>query len=592
MPDIFDQIAPESNTPVKGDIFDQISLEPEQKTSRYQKFKKGEEKLRQAIVEPGARVVKGMAKGFAQLPRTITTLPLHLLNLIPGLNKIPGTEGQSALETALSYLDQPTLYETALQKHLEEKLPEATTPLGQSLEAGGTTLANLLGFGIAPQTALPAAAGGQFGRNLYDLLTEQLGITPGETGAQLSEFAGELPAYLSGAFPAMAKKAVTAESGLTLPKVVKREGKEFGFFKPKVFSGEKQKAMEKVTKQSEKLVDNIRKQSIPIAKEIEQGIDVAARNENNFQKVSQIASKIPEKYESSFVNDYLDLVKEHIDEVPIPTDEQESIIKLVNKYSSKFGELEGGKRFYTPKEYLDQFRNINDDIKSLYQTKFVYGDRLPTMRFYEGLKDSIAKTFESNAPKEFSDLFKETNKEYSSLKKLDKFNEIINSFSNEEGSLIPKKLDSYLSTPRKLKVLQKQVGEEGIQKLKTISKDLNKAAKNLDLIEENKLSSLVTSHLGVGILKWLGIPLVVPLKVGKNLIEYSRGYALTRPQAQKDVQNLLKAVRSGSLKATKSMLIKLDEHAQKYEFENPLESKEGSPDLSNNLTEASGSQSQ
>jgi hypothetical protein len=272
------------------------------------------------------------------------------------------------------------------------------------------------------------------------------------------------------------------------------------------------------------------------------------------------------KIESTEISNYLNSTENKIRSVPVPTAEQEEILKLTNKFRNEYGATEGGSRFYTPFEYVKQFRNINEDLKPIYQTKFVHGERLPTMKFYEGLKDSITKTIESGTPKAYANLFKETNKEFSQLSRINRFNTIMEKIS-PNGIIDSKKLNSYITVPSKANILRKQIGREGFERLRLISNDLSKVQNKLKLVGEIGIPELVKSSLIYGALRSIGIPIGVGkgIAVGKKLTELGRGYILTSPQGARDVSNFLKAVQSGSKKSMRTYLLKMDENAKKYE---------------------------
>jgi hypothetical protein len=215
---------------------------------------------------------------------------------------------------------------------------------------------------------------------------------------------------------------------------------------------------------------------------------------------------------------------------------------------------------------VKQFRNINKDLTTLYQTKFVHGERLETMRFYEGLKENITKTLKDGTPESFVNLFKETNKGFSQLSRIDRFNSIMEKVTTN-GVIDAKMFNKYITDPKKANILRKQIGQEGFDRLKLISNDLSKVQNNLKLVGELGVSDLVSSATTYGILRFFGIPSIVTkgIATGKKIVELGRGYLLTSPQGARDVRNFLKAVQSGQKKAIRFYLLKMDENAKKYE---------------------------
>jgi len=447
------------------------------------------------------------------------------------------------------------------QQYLKDQIEKV---LGKSYGSGEEALtgfieraADIYGRGPFKGMVVPSLTGGAAGET-----AKQLGA--GEKGQQIAEIGGVFGPDLLKGLTSLAKQLKASESGLILPKIVEKTGEKLKGLKAKVFGGRKEQVYKNVSEQAENLINKIKNERLPLSKEIEEGIDVAGRTERNLEEVQSLANKMTNKIESTPISNYLNEMENKIRFGGVPTNEQEDILKLINKYRSRFGELEGGIRFYTPSQYTKQFRNINKDLTNLYQTKFVHGERLDTMRFYEGLKGKITNILEEGTPKAFSNLFKETNKEFSQLSRINRFNQIMEKIT-DNGIINSNKLNNYISNPRKANVLRKQIGQEGFDKLKLISKDLSKVQNKLKLIEELGLGSAIKSGMTMKVLSMLKIPIGVPVHLTTKGAQLVRGYMLTSPQGARDVSNLLKAMQSGSEKSIRTYLLKMDENAKKYE---------------------------
>lgn len=440
-----------------------------------------------------------------------------------------------------------------LLKELESLIGKSSSKFEDVSTGIATRAADIYGSGPFKGMGAASVAGGTAGE-----LAKELG--GGELSQTLAEIGGMgLPGIAKG-LTALERTPKVAESGLQLPKIIEKES--IKGIKPKISESRKEKILSNVTKQSEELIEKIKKEKIPISKEIDQGIDVSAKNEQNFDKISIIASKLPEKIKASNISDYLKSVKNRISESPIPSDEQENILKLVDKFGEKFG----GKNAYLAKDYLNQYRNINKDIKSLYETKFVHGERLETMKFFEGLKNSMAKTLEEGTPKGFAELFNETNKEFSSIKKLEKFENIMASVQSSDGRLNPDKLNRFLSNNKKSNVLRKQIGDDGFNKIKAISDDLYKTKDKMKLFETEKFD-FIKNEAGATILKYLGFPFagkIAGALLGKESIARIRGFMLTSTQGAGKISNFLKAIRSQNPKMIKKTATSLVSEFSKY----------------------------
>lgn len=475
---------------------------------------------------------------------------------------IEGSPGRSMLEKAGSYLSETgtggqqylsNLFESVLGKPYSE----GEEFLGKTAERVGSIAGGLGLFGKLGQAeGLASLLGGGAGQT-----TEALGGGP--ISQALAEMFGMIGPQALKAIPELAKKAITSESGIQLPEVVSREGKKFGkILEPKATESKLEEVRKNISEQSENLIQNIKKKEIPISQMVEKGIDIEERNANLLNKVDKLASKIPEKYETKYISDYLQKVEENIRQSPMPSEQAQKILKKIDQYNAKFGVTEGGTHFYSPKKYIKLFRSINEDLNDIYETSLAFGKRSRLRDFNEGLKGSIVKTFEEHAPKEFSDAFKYSNEQYSQSKRLKQFEKMM-SLTETNEIFDPKKFVKTISNSKKANQLKKTIGKEGFEKMKLIAKDLQKAEKNIKLVKPWKLTPL--SSLIHGVAALLGFKVPLGIKITKELLEMARGYMYLSPQGSRDVSNFLKAIRSGNELAIKNSLIRLNSNAQQFE---------------------------
>ena len=547
----------------KGSAFDWNSYESDFPID------KGEQTFTESIPEIGKESVKGIARMGLRAGAALVSAPSKavggLLQVLSGIGaegkpgEIKGA-GTRMIKSAGDYFQKIGKDGQAqLRKGIENILGESYGSGEEAVTKFAERAADIYGRGPFKGMAIPAIAGGAAGQ-----IAEELGA--GEGTQQLAEMGGILGPDLARGVVSLAKQPRYSKSGLRLPSLAEKTGEKLRGVKAKVFPGKKQKLLKEISEQAEGVLAKIKSESLPISKEIEEGIDVTARNQKNLANVEKLGNKMTNKVESNLVSDYLNEIESKIQFGGIPTEEQEQILNLVNKYKSKYGITEGGTRFYTPGQYVKQFRNINKDLNRLYQTKFVHGERLETMGFYEGLKDKIEKTIEEGTPTAYSKLFKESNKEFSQLKRLERFEGIFESIT-ADGVIDPKKLNNYVTSSRKANILRKQIGEEGFNKIKLISKDLSLVQNKLKLVGELGVGDLVKSATTFGVMKFLGVPFAKTAQITNKVTQLGRGYLLTSPQGARDVSNFLKAVKSGSKKAATRYLLKLDKNIQKYEEE-------------------------
>ena len=464
-------------------------------------------------------------------------------------------------------------FQEYLNHELEKRLGTSDSQLEESIAQFSEGAADIFGRLPLAELAIPSLIG-----SFLKQIAKELGAP--EWAQETAEIAGYLGKDIPKTMKMLIPKTVKEKSGLILPKIVEKTEKGTRLMKPSVFPGKKNDVYTNVAKDSEKLINEIKAKSLPMSVEIEKGVDVAGKLEVRLGELQRQSGTMNQKIESNYINDYLKKTKAKIHKAPVPTQEQKAILKRINEYERKYtpkkpklkknkkGKYERStlpkKRYYTPREYIQQYRNINADTKKLHATKWLEGEQKETRVFYRGLKDSISETIESDTPEYFSKLFKETNAEYHQLSKLNSFEATMERLT-EKGTLDSKKLENIFKSDKQSSILKKQLGEEGHERLRAISKDLSKVKDKLNIVKELGIGDVVKSSLTYAITGMLGIPYAHQIQIGKKTIELARGYMLMNPKGFRDVKNLLKAIQSGSKKVIRKYLLELDKNAQEFE---------------------------
>lgn len=544
--DSFTSLTESSDSTPTADFFDQFPTLPSQQGGG----------IGEGIVEG----VKGLGRATARTGASLAAAPIKgiggILEFVsqfgsegePGQIKGMGTRFLSGLGKYLQRTGKEG--QDFLKGKIEEALGTPYSSFEESISRFGERVGDIYGRGPFKGMggfALTGGAGGQ--------IAEELGASePTQAIVELLTGAGK---DIGAGVKSLLPKTIQEKSGLVLPRIVEKVKGVKRFLTPKSFAGSKEKVYENVSNQASKLINEIKSEAFPLSKQIEEGIDVSERLSKQLSDVEKIAAKMPNEIESKFLSDYLQNTRKRITESPVPTTEQEKILGLVDKFENKFGELEGGLRFYSPREYVKQYRNLNKDAKKLYETKLLEGEQLETIGFYEGLKNEIAKTLETGTPESFSNLFKETNRAYSELANLNKFENVMANVT-KDGILDSSKLSTIFKSPKKNRMLRRQLGNEQFQKLRDISNDLSKVKDKLSLVDKFGLKDVIKSGATYGVLKMLGVPFAKPLQLVKKGSEIAYGKYLLSPKGSRDIQNFLKAVQSGSEKAIKTYLRRLD----------------------------------
>lgn len=544
--DSFSSFSEKSDSPSTGDFFDQFSTLPSQQGGGIgEGIVEGVKGLGRATARSGASLAAGPIKGIGGILEFVSQFGTEGE---PGQIKGMGTRFLSGLGKYLQRTGKEG--QEFLKGKIEEVLGTPYSSFEESISRFGERVGDIYGRGPFKGMGGFSVAGGAGGQ-----IAEELGASePIQAIVELLSGGGK---DIAKGVTSLLPKAIQEKSGLVLPRIVEKAKGAIRFLKPKSFAGNQEKVYENVSNQASKLINEIKSEAFPLSNQIEEGIDVSERLSKQLSDVEKIAAKMPNEIESKFLSDYLQKTRNRILESPVPTIEQEKILGLIDKFENKFGELPGGVRFYKPREYVKQYRNINKDAEKLYETQLLEGKQLETIGFYEGLKNEIVNTFETGTPESFSNLFKETNKAYSELANLNKFENVMANVT-KEGVLDSSKLSSIFKSPKKNRMLRRQLGEEQFQKLRDISTDLSKVKDKLKLVDNFGLKDVIKSGATYGVLKMLGIPLAKPLQLAKKGTELLYGKYLLSPKGSRDVKNFLKAIQSGSEKSIKTYLRRLD----------------------------------
>lgn len=502
MPDIFDQIGTQENIPTQamqsprtsGDIFDQIDSK--------------EGKLKSI-----ARFIYQIPSGAMQA----ISWPLDILNLIgtgealdpeeiEQIEKVSQRAGipfdrekyLKAVQTASSTF--PT--QSNVERMIEEKTGAPLTPQtkGQKLLKLGTTAATFL-----PGTAVQKGVAG---------------ITAPATAGAL-EYAG-VPESLAEAGGLLASGLVGAKTPKISATVEKLE-------KP---SGLPVRRFEKVTKPtevSEKAIGKINAKLESDFKEISDKIistspiekTKAAISENpafkeevaeQFQQVETLADQLPEKLHTKEVKkkladdlakkkgtgfapgeydkDYNKFMKDFIKDTP---SQEIEAVDLVKQYRKNNKELAGA---YDPSRSYNFNRAKKDALLDYNRT----------------LADIIESKYSNS---EFSNLFKETNKQWSEIADLEAMNKFIDGIFDK--SIKFEKGKEFFGNENIARPFKRALGEEGFKDFKILMKDLLSSEIPYNMLKVAKTKGY-KDLFNTG-LRYIIHPKLASIKIGKDIIK-------------------------------------------------------------------------
>lgn len=483
-------------------------------------------------------ILKGFSKGA---PKSIANiLDMISPNAIPNyIMKLLGSD----IETPAQQLAQP------IEKFIGEKLePYApTTEETRPFEEFGQRYSEYAPFG--PLSGLLMAGAGQVAK---------------ESG--LGEGAQMIAELLAGLGPQAAKNLlsnipkafkgtkVLTKEGLALPKVAEKTPK---LIRPIALKSSKEKAMKNLSNQVEKIFEEAKMKKIPLATKEAKGLDVDHYTNQMMERVNKMALLVPEEVTSnnSKINSFLKKFDASLQKGKMLTPEEKIISKRVKDAEAAFHPMNNS----SAKELVDQYRKNNTELKKIYDEFLIHGKQSEKKNFLEGLNRAIAEEIETsfNDYPSLKNSFKKANIEYRQKKQLDSLNEFLKA-SEIKGEFDADKFSKLVSTKGGKKRIVNALGKDEFQRFLNMAEDIKRAKKGLSQIKDLKFTGkLATNAILGGLLKYLGLGKLMPVKLGAEALNLARGTLLTKPGMQRNIHLLLKNIASGNKKVIIPLLEKI-----------------------------------
>lgn len=412
----------------------------------------------------------------------------------------------------------------------------------------GTIARKVLGGGIAAGTTAAAKTSG---------------VSEGKAEL-LGDIASLSPSVLEKAPRALTKAAQSAEStakkfGLPFIELMAREKEPF--VKGRLFSSTEKRLKDQFDLTADKAVQKIIKDELPISRLRDRGVNLDSLAEHAYQTTTKLAQANPRPIKTDFIVGNIDKEIDRIKRLaPSPSDAQKAAIKILENERDILKVSNP-----TSEQIINQHKNYNADLKSIYRKPEFSGKEEEVRKSYEFLKDQILTAVKDQGQKDVANAFKASNKIYHEKSKLDQTERILEKAFNGQ-SYDPKKLTKTLNS-RDGKFLRRNMSKQGIKDLEEIANFGEQAQAKM-----NNFIDLNNNAVANEIKQWgqLGWAVFMPhslksaaLTFARPVAKHIQGKLLTRPATRQIYKVTLKHAAEGSFQLLKKDFADLQREVEK-----------------------------
>lgn len=336
---------------------------------------------------------------------------------------------------------------------------------------------------------------------------------------------------------------------------------------------------------TDKAIEMIKEDKIPITKLRNQGYDLEVLEDEAFQKATQAAATHKTPIDITETLNDIDREIARIKSLaPSPSAAQEAAIRVLQEEKAKLsapsstgtqllnaqgnpigGAAKAQGKLSTATEVVQQTRNYNSNVKGIYKKAEFSGVEDEVKNAYGFLNESLRKRIETQAPKEVIDSHRAYNTIFGQNAALARTEGLL-AKAFPDGKYSAKDLNRVLNS-KQGNILRRDLGEDGIKELRQIAEYGKRAQDATTQFVNSSKHKFKASEWGplAGFLL-AKMPVVGGAVVaGKPMLDYVRGYVLTRPVARKAYANITKNAANGSFKnMAKDFKIIEDEIIKEY----------------------------
>ena len=312
---------------------------------------------------------------------------------------------------------------------------------------------------------------------------------------------------------------------------------------PKISVGRKKALDKKLGMATENAIKEIVEERIPVSKLRANGQDLQVLEDEAYDLATQAASKYPEKLDTKGLISDIDREINRIKSLaPSLGDAKKAAVRVLETEKEALSKSQSNAQ-----QLIQQTREYNSNVKAIYKKPEYSGAEEEVKNAYAFLNDRIRNTIENQTAKEVIDLHKASNAIFGQNAALARSEGLI-AKAFENGEYKPKKLNQLLNNKGTGAQLRKDLGPEGVKELKQIAEFGDKAQRTTAQYANSAKHNFKIGDWGplAGFLlakfpKSAGV-----LLAAKPVVDYARGYFLTKPATRKAYASIIKNAANGS----------------------------------------------
>ena len=431
------------------------------------------------------------------------------------------------------------------------------------------------GIGLDPKTKT-----GQFLKKLFFLrqlsrgqgLKESLktgavgsGTTQALKAAGAPEFLAEIGGDVASGLKASGKtvEKTLSKEAAELERIAKKNNLPFYEFMtkeqselaaPRITEAKKLALEKELGMTAENAVKNVVDGKISISQMKNKGVDLDTLVNETYDYVGNSLLGDNRKYALKPMADSIEMeIARKKSLAPIPSEGDKEAIKLLE---SMHASLKNEKA--TSKQMIQQIKNWNSDLKSLYKKTEFSGAEQEIANAYGFVKEETRNLIEKESGPHIRNAMKVADTTFAEALKLERANNLVMK-AFDKGTYNPNKLETLLNS-KQGNIVRREIGDQAIQDIKDIAKYGQKAQKSVAQLTKSSKNPIDIASWGP-----LGGFLFAHLPMGKGLllaasgsVNYVRGQLLTNPATRTVYKTIMKDAAEGSFKNMSANFAKLE----------------------------------
>ncbi len=395
------------------------------------------------------------------------------------------------------------------------------------------------------------------------------GTTAALEGLGVDEGKAEIIGDVASLSPAVIEKApqMLSKAAQELEKTAQKHALPFLEFmvkerapirKGKLFKATENRLKDAFSVSGKEALNQVVRNELPVKRLQERGVNLDALGEHAYQTTEKLAAAKPQIFKT---NDTVVNIEKEINRIkslaPSPSDAQKAAIKLLEQERDILKVSNPNSQ-----QLINQHKNYNADMKSLYKKPEFSGKEEQVRKTYEFLKDELVTMMEKQGSKDVANAFKASNKIYHEKSKLDQTENLLSkAFNPNDGSYDPNRLNKLLNS-KKGNFLRRNMSPQGIKDLEEIAKYGQEAKQKMTTFLELRSPTIANEIKSWGqMAPFILMPHNLKgamLAIAPSLAKRIQGSLLIRPATREVYKITLKHAAEGSYNLLKKDFAKLE----------------------------------